>query len=242
MNKKLLFTFFFFGCMTYAQVPNFVKVEGGSFTMGDDFGYGVHDETLHKVTLKSYYIAKTEVTVGQYRKYCLSVGVNMPSELPETVNDYEPIRAVSYLDAIGYCEWLSKELDRNVMLPTEAQWEFAARGGKASKGYKYSGDSNLNLVAWNRDNSGGKVHIVARKKPNELGLFDMSGNVYEWCRDWYGDYFKLEQDPLGRDYGSDRVLRGGSFNRPAAHCRIANRSRYRPDSRNINRGFRVVSF
>ena len=228
--------------MTYAQFPNFVKVEGGSFTMGDEFGFGVHDETLHEVTLKSYYIARTEVTVAQYRNYCLSAGVNMPSELPETANDNEPIRSVNYKNAIGYCEWLSEELDRNVMLPTEAQWEFAARGGNYSKVYNYSGGHSLNLVGWNRDNSGGKVHIVAQKKPNELGLYDMSGNVYEWCRDWYGDYLTIQHNPTGRIYGDTRVLRGGSFSNNVASCRVANRNRSKQDTRNSNRGFRVVSF
>jgi formylglycine-generating enzyme required for sulfatase activity len=126
-------------------------------------------------------------------------------------------------------------------LPTEAEWEFSARGGKSSKGYTYSGSNDLNSVAWNTDNSGSKTHTVGGKQANELGIYDMSGNVWEWCSDWYGTYNSYsETNPTGASLGQYRVLRGGSWNNNANNCRTANRNRNNPDNRNNNNGFRLV--
>jgi formylglycine-generating enzyme required for sulfatase activity len=126
-------------------------------------------------------------------------------------------------------------------LPTEAEWEYAARGGNKSKGYRYSGSNDIDAVGWYDDNSGGKTHPVAQKQPNELGLYDMSGNVWEWCSDWYSDsYYRSspKNDPQGPNSGKYRVLRGGRRDGSDDGCRVANRNGYYPDRRGL--GFRLV--
>jgi formylglycine-generating enzyme required for sulfatase activity len=126
-------------------------------------------------------------------------------------------------------------------LPTEAEWEYAARGGKKTKGYKYSGSNKLKDVAWYSDNSGSQIHDVATKSPNELGLYDMSGNVFEWCWDWYGPYTEEKQtNPVGPSSGYYRVGRGGSWGHYSDYCRVAYRSDRGPYSRDIDLGFRLV--
>jgi formylglycine-generating enzyme required for sulfatase activity len=128
-------------------------------------------------------------------------------------------------------------------LPTEAEWEYAARGGSSSKGYKYSGSNDLNAVAWYFDNSGYKTHPVGGKSANELGIYDMSGNVWEWCSDWYGSYSSAAvSNPTGAVTGSSRVLRGGSWRYDAVGCRVAYRNYLLPSFRYSSYGFRVVSF
>jgi formylglycine-generating enzyme required for sulfatase activity len=148
---------------------------------------------------------------------------------------------VNYNDAVAYCNWLGETYNGDWRLPTEAQWEFAARGGNKSNGYTYSGSDDLDEVAWYADNAGGKTQTVGRKKANELGIFDMSGNVWEWCKDWYGDYSNAAQtNPKGATSGTGRVLRGGSWIRSAADCRVANRDDDDPSHRIGIYGFRVV--
>ena len=164
-----------------------VKVEKGSFQMGSNDGNS-YEKPVHKVTLtKDFWIGETEVTQSQYKTV---MGKN-PSSFKKGGN--YPVECVSWYDAMAFCRKLT-ELERSAgrlpkgyeyTLPTEAQWEYAARGGK-SKGYEYSGSDDLGEVGWSWDNSNGATHSVRQKKPNELGLYDMSGNVYEWCRDWYG--------------------------------------------------------
>ena len=225
-----------------------VTVQGGTFTMGDDQGVGEDDEQpTHEVTLSTYQISKTEVTVAQYRRYCNATGVSMPEEPSWGWQSSHPIVNVSWNDAINYCDWLSEELDQNITLPTEAQWEFAARGGTKSKGYKYAGGRSIASVGWYDANSGGKTHEVASKKANELGLYDMSGNVWEWCLDWYdGDYYgnSPSRNPKNTSKGERKswVLRGGSWNDSATNCRVSYRYRNKPSNRYNFNGFRVVSF
>jgi len=126
-------------------------------------------------------------------------------------------------------------------LPTEAEWEFAARGGNNSRGYKYAGSNTIGDVAWYYGNSSSKTQPVGQKRPNELGLYDMSGNVWEWCSDWYGSYSSAGQtNPQGPSSGSDRVLRGGSWCILAQNCRVSFRSFSAPDYRYYRIGFRLV--
>ena len=129
---------------------------------------------------------------------------------------------------------------RTFSLPTEAQWEYAARGGNKKSGYKYAGGNNVDEEAWYDGNSGSSTHPVKGKKPNVLGLYDMSGNVWEWCSDWYGSYSSGAQiNPQGPSSGSDRVLRGGSWDRSARYCRVSYRLRSNPDYRSDDFGFRL---
>ncbi len=166
------------------------------------------------------------------------------------VGNSHPVTCVSWNDAMAFCKWLTEKEHASgrlptgyrYTLPTEAQWEFAARGGNKSKGYKYSGSDDLDKVGWYSDNSGKKTHEVGTKQPNELGLYDMSGNVWEWCSDWYdSDYYDggSMTDPAGAGSGSGRVNRGGGWGYNARDCRSANRSYSTPASASYFLGFRL---
>ena len=148
---------------------------------------------------------------------------------------------MSWDDIQEFLSKLNSLTGQTFKLPTEAQWEYAARGGNRSRGYKYSGSNNIDDVAWYESNSGRHTHAVATKQPNELGIYDMSGNVWEWCSDWYGDYDSSSQtDPQGASTGSYRVLRGGCCSYAAENCRISNRDGYAPGSRDSLIGFRLA--
>jgi formylglycine-generating enzyme required for sulfatase activity len=219
--------------------PELVLVQGGTFTMGSTVKRT--EEPPHQVTLADYSIGKYLVTVGQYKKYCTASGTAMPAEAPGFGIDNHPMVNVNYNDAVAYCNWLGETYGGDWRLPTEAQWEFAARGGIKSKNYTYSGSDDLDEVAWYADNAGGKTQTVGRKKPNELGIYDMSGNVWEWCKDWYGNYSATAQtNPKGPTSGSNRVLRGGSWIYSAAYCRVAYRFYNDPAYRYYYYGFRVM--
>jgi len=196
--------------------PSFVHVKGGTYTMGDEWGKGHEDQRpTHEVTIKSFNISETEVTVAQYRTYSDSTGVPMPKEPSWGWQDNHPIVNVSWRDAMDYADWLSAKLEQRIRLPYEAEWEYAARGGLKSKGYKYSGSNNLEEVGWYDGNSGNRIHKVASKKANELGLYDMSGNTLEWCKDKYAsDYYanSPKNNPTGAREGDRRVIRGGGWN------------------------------
>ena len=233
-----------------------VAVEGGTFRMGSYSGSS-DEKPLHSVTVSDFNISKTEVTFEQYDVFCDATGRNKPGDEGWGRGD-RPVINVNWLDAVAYCEWKSKATGKTYRLPTEAEWEYAARGGNMSKGYKYSGSNNLDTIAWYKNNSGWETHPVAQKQPNELGLYDMSGNVWEWCSDWYGDYSSSPQtDPQGSNSGDYRVRRGGSFVcygigpwyslvsgseilRGPSRCRVAARGMNAPDHRNYYRGFRLV--
>jgi formylglycine-generating enzyme required for sulfatase activity len=223
-------------------IPEFVAVKGGTFRMGSNSGYR-EEKPVHNVTVSDFNISKTEVTFEQYDVFCDATGRGKPYDEGWGRGD-RPVINVSWRDAVAYCEWMSKVTEKTYRLPTEAEWEYAARGGNKSKGYTKSGSNDLDAVGWYSSNSGRKTHPVAQKQPNELGLYDMSGNVWEWCSDWYGDYSSSPQtDPQGSNSGDYRVLRGGGWYHDTLdhYCRVASRGRSIPVSwRNPHSGFRLV--
>ena len=214
-----------------------VFVEGGAFKMGATSEQGSDasksEKPAHDVTLSDFCIGKTEVTQALWKAV---MGKN-PSWMSKGGN--RPVVLVSWADCQIFIEKLNALTGKNFRLLTEAEWEYAARGGKNSKGYKYSGSNDQNTVAWYKDNSKLKTHPVASKLPNELGLYDMSGNVYELCQDWYGDYSNSPQvNPKGPDSGFKRVARGGSH--ADSSCRLSLRISVLPDNDNIsNVGLRL---
>lgn len=239
---SLLFILLGFGDSFAQTYPEMITVEGGTFTMGDtEIDSDKNEQPTHQVSLKNFKIAKTETTVAQWKFFCNDTGRTMPDTPSWGWIDNHPMVKVNYEDAIAYCDWLTKKTNADYHLPTEAEWEYAARGGKLSKGTKYSGGPSLDNSGWYDANSNNQTHPVATKNPNELGIYDMSGNVWEWCKDWYGDYTATPQtNPKGNTSGDRRVLRGGSWFYSASDCRIACRSYNDPASRHNFNGFRVV--
>ena len=204
-----------------------VGVEGGTFTMGATSEQGTSDPyddeyPTHDVTLSDFAIGETEVTQELWQAV---MGSN-PSSFSGT---NLPVEEVSWNDCQTFITKLNQLTGKNFRLPTEAEWEYAARGGNKSKGYKYAGSNTLSDVAWYGDNSSSKTHPVQQKQANELGLYDMSGNVYEWCQDWFGGYSSSAQtNPTGPVSGSYRVGRGGSWSGSAGYCRVSLRYSYTP--------------
>jgi formylglycine-generating enzyme required for sulfatase activity len=267
-----------------ARSGEFVLVEKGSFTMGDTWGDGYDDEKpAHQVTLTyDFYIGKYETTFNEYDAFCDDTGRSKPGDSGWGKGS-RPVIYVSWNDAVAYCNWLSEKedlpkaydsngnlLDKDGMittdlskvvgyrLPTEAEWEYAARGGNKSKGYKYSGSDNVDDVAWYWQNSGDKyltgnwdwdtitknncrTQEVGKKAANELGIYDMSGNVWEWCSDWYETYSSSAQtNPYNSAAGSSRVVRGGCWGSFAARGRVATRSILSPAGTDGVLGFRIA--
>ena len=218
-----------------------VRVEAGTFTMGatpemknpnDD------EKPTHRVTLTNdYYMGKYEVTQALWK----AVMGNNPSKFK---GDNLPVENVSWYDCQEFISKLNRITGKTFRLSTEAEWEYAARGGNKSRGYQYSGSNNLSDVAWYKDNGGSKTHAVGTKQPNELGIYDMSGNVYEWCQDRYGAYSSSSQvNPIGADIEpSNRVIRGGSWDYYARICRSSDRGINVPDNRSrwADQGLRLV--
>ena len=223
------------GGVTYTLV----YVEGGTFTMGATREQGSDatesEKPSHSVTLSSYHIGETEVTQALWQAV---MGSN-PSEF--TGDSRRPVELVKWEDCQRFISRLNSLTGQHFHLPTEAQWEYAARGGSKSRGYKYSGSNDLGSVAWYRDNSSSTTHPVKTKSPNELGLYDMSGNVDELCQDWFGYYSSGSQtNPTGASSGSNRVSRGGSWNDDARFCRVSYRYGSTPSSRSFNLGLRLA--
>jgi formylglycine-generating enzyme required for sulfatase activity len=204
----------------------FIWVKGGDVRLSDTY----------TASLSSFYIAQTEVTQAQWRAV---MGTN-PSNFKNC--DDCPVESVSWLDVQDFISKLnSRSGGARYRLPTEAEWEYAARGGSKSRGFEYAGGSNIDEVAWYDGNSGSKTRPVKGKKPNELGLYDMSGNVWEWCSDWYGDYPNgKKSDPTGPSSGSYRVDRGGGWSNNAGVCRAAYRGNGTPAGRLTHIGFRLA--
>lgn len=210
-------------------------VQGGTFSMGreeSDAEAWDGERPIHTVTLShDYYIGETEVTQGLWKAV---MGSN-PSYEDCGIGDNLPVNYVSWNDCHDFIRELNNETGKNFRLPTEAEWEYAASGGSKSRGYKYCGSNIIGDVAWFEDNSDGKVHLVKSKSPNELGIYDMSGNVLEWCEDWF-DYYPVESvyDPVGPSLSSGwgRVMRGGSWDGNENECRVVSRDydvRYAPE-------------
>jgi formylglycine-generating enzyme len=215
--------------------PGMVLVTGGTFQMGSASGES-NEQPVHAVTLGSYYLDSREVTVAQYLAFCTSTVKSVPSAPSWGWSDDNPIVNVTWDDATAYAVWAGKRL------PTEAEWEYAARGGALTHGYAYSGSNTIGDVAWYESNSENRTHAAGTKASNELGLYDMSGNLWEWCSDWYDSkYYSVSPsvDPKGPAQGSGRVLRGGSYYSVKGYCRVAIRDRNSPTNP-INFGFRCA--
>ena len=218
---------------------NMVYVEGGTFTMGATSEQGSDaysdEKPAHQVTLSSFSIGKYEVTQEEWQ----AVMGNNPSMFKGA---RLPVEKVSWADCQKFIKKLNELTGKKFRLPTEAEWEYAARGGKHSKGYKYAGSNNLDSIAWNKENSGGKTHKVGQKKPNELGLYDMSGNVFEWCNDWHGPYGNSFSytNPQGAYSGTERIERGGDYSNNTTFCRVSCRPKRVPDTRWQIIGFRLA--
>ena len=223
--------------MDSAMVP----VTGGNFNIGSNT-LSDKEKPEHQVEVSSFYISKTTITVRQFSFFITVTGYKTTAEkdsgscvfngtswtvrkgvnwrcdesgaLQSTVNNNKPVLYISWYDAQAFCTWLSKISGKDYRLPTEAEWEFAAKGGILSKGYLYSGGNDPGIITWNGINSGLKVHPVAEKKPNELGLYDMSGNVWQWCSDWYNEKYYANSpaiNPQGPQDGLEKICHGGSY-------------------------------
>ncbi len=226
-----------------------VYVEGGSFTMGCTGEQGSDcddDESPNRYTkVNSFYIGMLEVTQSQWEKVMGTTIYQQKSKAGAsntygTGPDY-PMYYVSWEETKEFCARLSRQTGKNYSLPTEAEWEYAARGGKKNEGTKYAGGWSIGDVAWYSDNSGSSTHVCGTKQANALGIYDMSGNVWEWCEDWYGPYLSYDTDnPKGASSGSCRVNRGGGWGHGARICRVSDRNYLTPDSRGNYLGFRVV--
>ena len=217
-----------------------IAVEGGTFTMGatSEQGSDAYDDEkpAHQVTLSSYYIGKTEVTQELWQAV---MGSN-PSKFSGT---NLPVEKVSWEDCQSFVIKLNELTGKNFRLPTEAEWEYAARGGNKSNGFKFSGGNNIAEVAWYSKNGNKISHPVATKAPNELGIYDMSGNVWEWCSDWYSSSYytsSSQTNPTGPNSGSYRVYRGGSWSGNDRYCRVSHRDSNYPSYRFNYVGLRLA--
>jgi formylglycine-generating enzyme required for sulfatase activity len=270
MNAKNLLTSFLLLTLltSHSQSKNpllqMATIDGGSFMMGskDDNQIAETDEQKqHKVVINTFSINKFEVTVWEWKDYCKKTKKKMPATPAWGWNDNNPINNITWVEAIQYCNWLSKQdglkpayaiagpnitcdfAANGYRLPTEAEWEFVAKGGKKSKGYAYSGSNKIDDVAWHLKNSQKKPHVVGTKMPNELGIFDMNGNVWEWCWDWYNkDYYKIEDtnNPTGPARGENKTVRGGSWDSQLNYLRNSNRVSTPPQKTHEFYGFRIA--
>ncbi|MCX6248270.1 MAG: SUMF1/EgtB/PvdO family nonheme iron enzyme [Bacteroidetes bacterium] len=239
---KLLLSFSFlclFMQMAGAQAiyPEMIFVQGGKFTMGSDMG--VPDELpLHEVILDDFFIGKFEVTQAEWKQVM---------DQDTSLRYFEgcgscPVERVSWYNVIEFIEKLNLNTGLNYRLPTEAEWEYAAKGGNKSRGFRYAGSNSFLSVAWKDGNSNAMTHPVGKKKPNELNIYDMTGNVFEWCSDWYSPtgYADLKKEnPSGPATGKYRVIRGGSWFSDNTGLRVTDRRSANPLFRYGYVGFRL---
>jgi formylglycine-generating enzyme required for sulfatase activity len=250
--------------------PILVFVNGGTFQMGSNAG--TEDEKpVHEVYVDNFSIGKYEVTIGEFRVFVKATGYLTTAETGDTAgirggiarkgnpgltwhsyadgnerplsDSLLPVSCISWFDAVEYCNWLSKVTGKPYRLPTAAEWEFASRGGTKSANYQYSGSNDPDDVAWYVTNSRSTSHTIGVKKANELGIYDMSGNVKEWCHDWYNPYYYSEspkENPQGADRGKRRVIRGGSWATEVSGLKSTYRNNDPPVSAMRDFGFRVV--
>jgi sulfatase modifying factor 1 len=214
--------------------PEMVLVKGGSFQMGSSSGDD--DEIpVHEVSISSYYLSKYEVTQSLWRQV---MGSN-PSFFKDC--DQCPVESVSWIMVQDFLQKLNSITGKLYRLPTEAEWEFAALGGRRSEGFKYSGSNQIKQVGIFVENASERTHTVGQKLPNELGIYDMCGNVLEWCSDWKGEYSAiLSVNPQGNSQGTERVLRGGSWKNSAPYCTSSHRHSYVPFNEGSDCGFRLA--
>lgn len=218
-------------------------VEGGTFWMGAqsenpnepsyDYFASSSEKPVHSVTVSTFYMGETEVTQ--------SLWIVVMGENPSYCRDNDlPVERVSWNDCLEFVHKLNQMTGENFRLPTEAEWEYAAHGGNLSKGYIYSGGNDIGKVAWYGNNSDMVTHTVKTKQPNELGLYDMSGNVWEWCSDWFDNYSESSQiNPRGPSIGTHRVLRSSSLASSTGGCSITNRDFDIPDAKDSRYGLRL---
>jgi len=242
--------------------PEMVLVKGGTFQMGSNDG-GDDEKPVHPVTVSDFSIGKTEVTVKEYLAFAHATNSHYPEWMKKgseyniktgsddhykklgdaLTNENHPIVGVSWEDAVAYCKWLSEKTGQNYRLPTEAEWEYAARGGANNSNDKYLGNNAVNEVARYDGKVVRKTHPVGQKKSNELGLYDMNGNVLEWCSDWYSDYTAAAQhNPTGPAKGSYRVIRGGNWCYDPRYCRSDLRGAFTPPIHFYFVGFRLARY
>jgi formylglycine-generating enzyme required for sulfatase activity len=236
--------------------PEMVFVEGGTFTMGctscrEEYSgpttCRTHSKTTSSVTLSPFWIGKYELKQSEWNNALIAMDTTIQSVYFESVfgkEDDFPAYNIDYNAAQAFIAKLNEHTGKNYRLPTEAEWEYAARGGALSKGYEYSGSNTLDNVSWYSDNSKGKAHVVGTKDGNELGIYDMSGNVWEWCQDWYNDNLPSGTNPTAPRqrppiYADDYyIIRGGSWYNVACNSHVAYRGYYRPGVQLI--GIRLV--
>ncbi|HTO36846.1 MAG TPA: SUMF1/EgtB/PvdO family nonheme iron enzyme [Brumimicrobium sp.] len=232
---------------SYLEViePEMIKVEGGTFEMGElNKAEDENNSMTAKITLSTFYISKSVVTVKEYKIFAEETGFGMPQAPSWGWNPDHPMVNVDWYFAKAYSDWLSMRTGKKYRLPTEAEWEYAARGGKENAIYTYSGSENLDEVGWYLKNTPkASTEPVMTKKPNALGIYDMSGNVWEWCSDWYDqEYYNQEVkiNPQGANTGDSKIIRGGSWDDTNEYCALAKKISASLETQWTTIGFRIV--
>lgn len=259
----LVTTYTFCFAQTRFSEPKMIAVKGGSFMMGSN-AVSNDENPAHKVTLDDFYIGKYEVTHAEFLRFMHATGYVIEAYLNDTTrmkkgypkrnyvepfmdvkpsDSLRPVGNINWFDAMAYIAWLNEKTGKNYRLPTEAEWEYAAKGGKKSKSFNFVGGNNLEDVAWIDANAERRGHTIGQKLANELGIYDMAGNVREWCSDWYGEYYYASSptlNPQGPDVGRQRVLRGGSWVSSKDRMRITFRNYDFPYDAHNDYGFRLA--